>query len=261
MTVLPTKVFGAGDDTVVLLHGFLGSGRNLWSLAKALARRRSDLRVVVPTLRGHIGAPPLAPGGTLESMAADVVRLGEQAGARAIVGHSLGGRVAIVAAVDHRVPVWLLDISPGPVVAEDTEAVLDALLAAPAAAASRAEMGRALEAAGAPGPIVPWLCMNLVRDEGGVRWGIDRARLAAFHRTESGRNLWPYVEGRGVDIAGCVRGGASNFVCAQEAERLEGVGARVVTIPKAGHFVHVDALDAVAEVLSSGLLRGRANPG
>ena len=81
--------FGSGP-AVVLLHGLCGS-RAYWKpVVEPLSKR---FRVVVPDLRGH-GLSP-APEGkyTMESMAADVIRLLDDLNIdRAVLfGHSLGG--------------------------------------------------------------------------------------------------------------------------------------------------------------------------
>ncbi len=252
MSVLPRLVVGDGPACAVLLHGFLGSGRNLMGLARALSALRPDLRVVVPTLRGHAGAPPLPATPRLEDLAADVVALAGECGADALVGHSLGGRVALVASAiaKRRLPVILLDIAPGPVSAGQTGQVLAALRAAPAAAPGRRAMGEALVAAGAPPDLVPWLCTNLVRTPEGVAWGFDREALARLHGTETSRDLWPLVERARVPIPVAIRGGRSPFVPPDEARRLAEHGARVVTVDGAGHFLHVEAREAVADHLA-----------
>lgn len=88
--------FGSGP-AVVLLHGLCGS-RAYWKpVVEPLSKR---FRVVVPDLRGH-GLSP-APEGkyTMESMAADVIRLLDDLNIdRAVLfGHSLGGYVTLAAA-------------------------------------------------------------------------------------------------------------------------------------------------------------------
>jgi len=53
--------FGEGPRIVLVLHGFLGSARNLATLARGLAQRRPDVSVIALDLTGHGESPPLPP--------------------------------------------------------------------------------------------------------------------------------------------------------------------------------------------------------
>src|SRR4051812_7740237 len=89
---------GEGARIAVLLHGFLGSGRNLASLARRLADTFPMLTVVTPDLTGHGSSPPLPRGATLATMAQDVLESTRHfAGPLTGIGHSLGGRVLLAA--------------------------------------------------------------------------------------------------------------------------------------------------------------------
>lgn len=92
------RVFEAGaGPAVVLLHGLGGAASNWVSVAPALA---SSCRVLVPELPGHGGSSALpAPVLTLDPHADRVAALLESPSL--IVGHSLGGVVALRLAVRH----------------------------------------------------------------------------------------------------------------------------------------------------------------
>ncbi|RMF12650.1 MAG: alpha/beta fold hydrolase, partial [Candidatus Dadabacteria bacterium] len=97
---LHATAFGdQGGDTVVLLHGLLGSGRNLAARARSLSDR---WRVIVPDLRNH-GESPWVDEMNYPAMVADVVRLLDRNGVdrAAVVGHSMGGKVAQAMALTH----------------------------------------------------------------------------------------------------------------------------------------------------------------
>ncbi len=246
---------GTGARTAVVLHGFLGSGRNLMSLARAWTERDPGLRVLLPDLTGHGRSPPLSAEPTLGELAADVAELLAEVGPARLVGHSLGGRVALCVA--DRAPLLardltLLDIAPGPIPAAGPGLVLTALLGAPGRAPSRQAMGQALADAGAPADLIPWLLMNLERDTDGVRWRVDRQALARLHERTAGVDLWPLLERADAPIRvhTCIRGGRSPFVSDADGARLRSLGARVATIEGAGHFLHADALPELVPLLA-----------
>jgi pimeloyl-ACP methyl ester carboxylesterase len=92
-------VAGAGP-AVVLLHGLGGAASNWIALAPALARRS---QVLVPELPGHGGSSPLAAAPNLNPFADRVADVLEREGVTGatVVGHSLGGSVALRLAMRH----------------------------------------------------------------------------------------------------------------------------------------------------------------
>ncbi|MBL9212881.1 MAG: alpha/beta fold hydrolase [Opitutaceae bacterium] len=104
---------GAGQPPLVLLHGMLGSSRNWQTAGADLARRH---HVLAPDLRNH-GRSPHAAGMTYPEMMDDVLGwLDARALARVtLVGHSMGGKVAMLLACRHPERVERLvvvDIAP-----------------------------------------------------------------------------------------------------------------------------------------------------
>jgi pimeloyl-ACP methyl ester carboxylesterase len=89
------RYFAGGDGPpVVLVHGLGGSATNWVELAPLLAKRH---RVIAPDLPGHGGSEALAAVAGLDAFADRVAAavVHEDAGAATVVGHSLGGLVAI----------------------------------------------------------------------------------------------------------------------------------------------------------------------
>lgn len=89
---------GAGDP-VVLLHGQGGRG-DVWDLQ--VAALAPDHRVVCPDLRGHGDTTVTPRPYTMAQLAADVAAMirGLGLGPCAVLGHSLGGMVALQLALD-----------------------------------------------------------------------------------------------------------------------------------------------------------------
>jgi pimeloyl-ACP methyl ester carboxylesterase len=103
---------GAGEP-LLLLHGLFGRAQNFGFLARRLATR---FRVLAPDLRNH-GASPHAPGMGYPDMAEDVAETlrARQVGPCFVLGHSMGGKVAMILALERPDSVTRLlvaDIAP-----------------------------------------------------------------------------------------------------------------------------------------------------
>ena len=96
------RTFGpSGGTPVVLIHGATADGATDWgALAPVLGLHH---RVIVPDCRGHGRSTNPGRGYSFSRMAADIARLVRGLGAERahIVGHSNGGNVALVLAVEH----------------------------------------------------------------------------------------------------------------------------------------------------------------
>jgi len=105
---------GGEGPPLVLVHGFSGSATNFTLLAPLLARHR---RVLIPELPGHGRSEPLPAAPSLNGYADRVRHLAELEGMlpAPLVGHSLGGSVALRAALrwPNDVPALVLTASAG----------------------------------------------------------------------------------------------------------------------------------------------------
>jgi len=259
----PPLVFqslGEGDEHVVLLHGFLGSGRNLRGLAQRWSVVAPDRTFWMIDLPGHGQSPPLKEKEQendkvgLAAMAAEVHATVASWGLPKppkVVGHSLGGRVALAWLREEPAAltdVVLLDIAPGPLPSSAARDVLNILLRAPAEAPDRRTFRAFLVDAGMSPATADWALMNVVCDSSACRWRIDRAGLARLQDRVSSEDLWDVVERDGARVR-CLRGGRSPYVSDADADRLRQLGCKVDTLEGAGHEVHVDALDAMIRLL------------
>src|SRR3954469_6728664 len=102
MTVrLAATEYAGAEDTgatpLAILHGLFGSARNWASIAQRLSVHR---RVICFDLRNH-GASAWAGGMQYGEMAEDVLAMLDERGYRrsALLGHSMGGKVAMMAAL------------------------------------------------------------------------------------------------------------------------------------------------------------------
>ena len=246
-SIQPILARGHGSQPILLLHGFLGSGRNLASLGRKLSEALPALRVLLPDLSGHGESPMQAAVPSLHGAAEALLELATAQALPqpfAVIGHSMGGRVALKMkslAPDRVGAAACIDIAPGPMDARQgtLHMVFRALRAAPATVSSRQAMRQHFLDAGVEPSLTDWVLMNLVPRQGQYGWRFDRDWLAAFHRDATGEDLWPVAEQHGAALL-TVAGGASHYVSAGDAQRLRQAGVQVEVVPGAGHFVHVD---------------------
>ena len=248
--MLASRRHGTGQRPVVLLHGFLGAGRNHASLARVLTRRQPDLILHLPDLPGHGGSRPSAQGADFAAMAAEVevflesLEAGEPVD---LAGHSFGARVALSCLERSPSPeglvgrVAILDMTPGILAAPAADHMVQDLQDAPDRFGSRKEAEDHFRSRTHDPSIVRWLSMNLERhDDGSFGWRVDRSYLAAVHTATHPVDLWPVVE-RHPERVSVLRGARSGLVSPADCQRFERLGIPLDTLEDSGHFLHVDA--------------------
>jgi len=256
MAVLASTRVGGGSQPTVLLHGFLGSSRNLRGFAQRWAERAPDRTFLLLDLTGHGASTPLPAGADLATLARDVAETVAAAGIGAppsVLGHSLGGRVGLAWArlqPGALADLTLLDIGPGPIpkARSSSARVLDVLLTTPAEAADRRSFRKLLVDGGLAPATADWVLMNVDCDAAGCRWRIDRQALAALNERVGREDLWPVIETADFPIL-CIRGARSTYVDDAEAARLEAAGVPVTTVD-AAHDLHIEAPEAVLDLLA-----------
>ena len=251
--ILNTIVSGDGP-TLVLLHGLFGRAQNFGSLSRQLSARH---RVMALDLRNH-GASQHAAGMSYADMAGDVVETLSAAGALPanVLGHSMGGKVAMMLALLHPEKVSRLlvaDIAPV-AYAHHNKAVAEAMLGIELRLGlSRPGLSRST-AAGALADAVPdpavraFLLQNL--SFGPVPgWRIGLQHIADGIADIEG---WPdaglVYDGPALFLAGS----RSDYIVASSEAKIRRYfpAARIGTIADAGHWLHADQPAAFAEAVA-----------
>lgn len=229
---------------VLILHGLFGSAQNWRTVARQLAATH---RVIAADLRNH-GASPHAETMGYPAMAADVAALIEaRAGGRAaVVGHSMGGKVAMWLALTRPALIErLVVVDVAPVAYRPT---LQAYAAAMRAVPLRAGMRRAeADAALAPAIADPgeraFLVQNLRFDGDAVpEWRLNLAAIEAAVPTISAFPD-PPAGARYDGPVLIVSGERSGYVRAEHHATTLRLfpHATFVVVPGAGHWVHAEA--------------------
>jgi pimeloyl-ACP methyl ester carboxylesterase len=246
---------GAGAP-VVLLHGLFGRGQNFGTLARRLAERH---RVICLDLRNH-GASPHTPGMSYEAMAADVLETLAQLGITraSVLGHSMGGKVAMVAALTCPVAIDRLVVADIAPVAyrHSNAAAAAALLSLPLTPGlQRSEADHHLAETIADPSVRAFLLQNLTLGEAPA-WRIGLQDIAADMRLIEGFPTLP----PGASFTGptlFIRGETSGYVKDSARPAIEALfpASRIETLSAAGHWLHADqpaAFAAAVEAFLSG---------
>ena len=245
----------AGDGApVVLLHGLFGSQSNFGALARRLA---VDYRVMSLDLRNH-GGSPQGPGMTYADMAEDVAETLDARGTGpvALVGHSMGGKVAMQVALTAPTRVRRLlvaDIAPVryPPHFRTIAAAMQAIPLHPGLL--RAEADAALQPSVLDPAVRGFLLQNL-RFGSAPAWRIGLDHIA--------RSL-PDIEGWDAPAATydgpvlMLRGERSDYVQLEHRPAIRALfpRARFLALRDAGHWLHADAPEAFLSVVQEFLSR------
>lgn len=295
--------------SVVFLHGLMGSSRNWLSFARRVVELRPNTNCVLLDLRNHgwcrwtgsvwgaacvrscagsqestvvrprAGqsqgfAGPHTIQACVEDVEAVVQRLCPR-GMDLLVGHSLGGKVAL-RLLPHAPPsLWRHPLAPSAVIVDampgrwdqtnhdrDDESVvrvLRTLRELPPPFPSRSALKEQLLARGFPRTLVEWMATNLApTKDGSWDWVFDRATVTALFEDHHQVDCWPVLEnpppGATIDFIRATRSSRWDDPAVQA--RLARVLARDAVrwhSVRAGHWVHherpEDVLRVVLDVL------------
>lgn len=248
----------SATQRTMILHGVLGRKNNWGSIARKLVKDQPNQLVVLPDLRLHGESRDFEPPHTIESAAHDVVQLARSVeGVTRLVGHSLGSKIATVAA--HELEgtlksLWLIDGTPSAEpdgwARSSGARVTETLKSLGQAFDSREAFLKKLEEAGQSKGIASWLAMNLESTAGGgARFTLDLDAIETLLRDYFKVDNWNRLETTHGVERHLVVGAGSDVVPDGDQQRFAEFG-EVHTIEGAGHWVHVDAPDALLDLLT-----------
>jgi pimeloyl-ACP methyl ester carboxylesterase len=254
VTLFHRDLGGAGRPPLVLLHGMLGSSRNWQSAGTDLA---AQFHVFAPDMRNH-GRSPHADEMTYELMMEDVLAWLDARGRprASFVGHSMGGKVAMLLACRHPERVERLiavDIAPKDYFwsgHRQSFAAMNELNLADLH--SRAEAELRFEARVPSFSMRKFLTTNLERDEAGHwRWLINLPVVTAALPVLEKNPLTSADTFSGPALF--IAGGKSHYIepADHAAIRTHFPAARVTTIAGSGHNPHMETRAAFVAAVSA----------
>ena len=259
---LHTLQYGEGEGAVVFLHGLFGQGRNWNTIGKALAAGHRVILVDLPNHGRSAWTDRIDYVEMADAVAREVLAPLAAAGPVALVGHSMGGKVAMVLALRHPELVERLvvvDVSP---VDYGTTREFVGYIAALrgldlGAIADRGDAERLLEPAVPNATVRSFLLQNLRRASQGPdgqswRWQPNLDVLARDIEQLSG---WPgEAVGALAPYPGPVlwiAGAESGYIEPEYDEAMTRFfpRKRLVTIKGAGHWVHSEKPEIFTDVV------------
>lgn len=271
MTFIPAGTL-VGDarapKLALVLHGALGSGNNLRSLAVKLGKQRPEYAFCLADLRHHGQSQGAPPPNTLEACARDLAALVEKLGREpdVIAGHSFGGKTALMFAqlFPGRVrQYWILDSNPG---TQDAAAgnevirVIQAVRSTTTPAVDRQHVVAELVGQGLSSGTANWLATNLERDPRGFVWRFNLDAIYELMLDYFRIDLWPVLESGASDSDFRVvvaersdRWAPENRARLQQLAERNPQSARLHIVPNAGHWLHVDNPGFLIELMAGDL--------
>ena len=231
---------GHRGPPLVLLHGLFGSARNFGLVQREFASRR---RTIALDLRNH-GASPHDANMRYADMAADVMQTLDRLSAlpAILLGHSMGGKVAMQAALTHAESVARLivaDIAPITYPPHYRD-IANAMMALPLLPSmTRAEADAALTQSVPDAVMRAFLLQNLQLGAAPA-WRIGLGEIVAAFAEIAGWDAPADARYMGPTLF--VAGATSNYVKPEHRPiiRSQFPSARFVTLKNAGHWLHAD---------------------
>ncbi|HYJ78380.1 MAG TPA: alpha/beta hydrolase, partial [Longimicrobiaceae bacterium] len=199
-----TQVAAPGSEPrrwLLVLHGIFGAGRNWGTIARRLVEARPEWGAVLVDLRMHGRSRGFSPPHGVAAAADDVQALADHLGlhAAAVLGHSFGGKVALLYAERHGGELrqgWVIDSTPSaqPEPSGVAWQMIEVVRGLPAHFSSRAEAVEGMVRAGYERGVAEWMAINLEPAEGRYRWRLDLAAMEEMLRDFFRTDLWRVVE-------------------------------------------------------------------
>ncbi|XP_057438105.1 uncharacterized protein LOC130730180 [Lotus japonicus] len=275
-------------STAFIIHGFLGSARNWRSFSRNLlptlsnSSPSSNWRMVMLDMRNHgqSAERKLNPPHDLDNAAKDLADLVKTEGwswPEVVIGHSMGGKVALQFAQscsrgdygDSAVlpkQLWVLDSVPGEVNSENSNEeirdILATLQSLPSQIPSRKWLVSHLMGLGYSKALSDWIGTNLKKVGDHETWIFDLQNAKEMFDSFCKKSYWNLLENppKGMEIV-IVRAEKSDRWDQEAIDRIQKLASQrgsdsagkvsCCVLPNAGHWVHVDNPKGLLEIVAS----------
>ncbi len=229
---------GSGPD-LIILHGLFGSASNFRTLAKQFG---DHYRVSCLDLRNH-GASPHDDDVSFDAMASDIIEFMDDhgLGTTALMGHSLGGKVAMQVALTHPERISALiagDIAPVEYPHHHDRIFAGLRAVSEKSVSSRREAEQILAEYVEIPEVRLFLLTNLVRTPESLVWRINVRGLEKGYA-----HIARAPDGTAYDGPSLfIRGALSDYVNSDNIPAIYRLfpKAEIVTLAGAGHWLHAE---------------------
>jgi len=237
-----TEDSDSGKQTILILHGLFGSKRNWQSIARQLSEQS---QVFTLDCRNH-GESEQHDDMNYQVMADDVFQFISEHSLKdvSVVGHSMGGKVAMQMALQHPEIIQrlvIIDIAPVKY-QHGFNDLIDSLRALPLdQISSRQDADKHLRSTVQPETLRQFLLQNLKNSEDGFRWRIN---LDAIQANIDALMDFPVNHGnpRYLNPVLFLKGENSDYIKHQHERQIFSIfpKALFITVEDAGHWLHVE---------------------
>jgi pimeloyl-ACP methyl ester carboxylesterase len=239
------QILGQGQP-LILLHGLFGASNNWGAVAKQLSQH---YEVIAVDLRNH-GSSPHSASQSYTDMADDLLELCDMLSLKRIhlLGHSLGGKVAMQFATHHpeRVEKLIVVDMAMRAYADAHTHLMDAMMAIDLTTLqSRHEVDKILSNSIPQAMVRQFLLMNLIKSESNLAWRIN---LAALKTNYAGLQQAVCENAHYEKPCLFIRGEHSDYVQDADTEHIKTnfINAQFANLPT-GHWVHAEQPQAFIE--------------
>lgn len=242
---------GESGQRVVFCHGLFGQGKNWTQVGKALS---ADYRVLLLDMPNHGRSPWTETFDYLELADLVAVELGDEP--VVLVGHSMGGKIAMCLALRHpHLVERLAVVDVAPVTYESGRefvGYIDTMRSVDLGALERRDQAEAALRGVVPNPVVrSFLLQNLRRSDDGWHWQVNLDLLGEHMADLVG---WPGDRLGDATYDGAVLwvgGTRSDYISDEHAVEMDRrfPRNRRVLIKDAGHWVHSEQPEVFLEVM------------
>lgn len=236
--MLDYATYGSGPGRLLLIaHGLFGSGRNWGVIAKRLSNERT---VVAVDMRNH-GNSPWFDTHSYPDLAADLAEVIADIGEPVdVIGHSMGGKAAMILALDSPKSVHNLligDIAPVAYGHDQSQFIAAMRAVDLEKVGRRSDAETQLAALGIETALISFFTQSL--DVAGKRWRLNLDVLSEEMPKILGfPDRSDVFQGRTLFLSG----GRSDYVLPAYRQTITGLfpKARFAKLNKAGHWLHAD---------------------
>ncbi len=243
---LPFLEFGARDlPPVVLVHGLFGQGKNLAALGRALSEKHYVMAV---DLRNHGGAG-WSDEHSYEALGEDLFETFGHLGRIGVMGHSMGGKAAMMLALRHGDLVEALmvaDMAPMRY-GHSYDDMIEAMRAVDLGAIKTRRDADEQMKAMVPDAGMRAFLLHSLKTGDAPHWQNNIEVLAENMDQILG---WPEVDARYEGRVLFLGGGKSDYISDAARPKIKALfpRAKIMSIKNAGHWLHIEEPEIFADI-------------